>query len=56
MTGLLMLGAVLVVIWLLALIVFKVVGFAIHLLLIVGIILLIAGVIRRGAGAVRNRL
>jgi hypothetical protein len=56
MKGLLMLGAVLVVVWLLALIVFKVVGFAIHLLLIAGIILLILGVVRRGANAVRNRV
>lgn len=55
--GMLMLiGAVLVVIWLLALLVFKVVGFAIHLLLIAGIILLIWGFVRRGADAVRRRV
>jgi len=56
MKGLLLLGAVLVVIWILALVVFKVVGFAIHLLLIAGIILLILGVVRRGANAVRDRV
>jgi len=55
--GMLMLiGAVLVVIWLLALVIFKVVGFAIHLLLIAGIVLLIWGFVRRGADAVRRRV
>jgi Family of unknown function (DUF5670) len=56
MSVLLLIGAVLVVIWLLALIVFKVVGFAIHLLLIVGIILLIVGFVRRGASEIRRRV
>jgi hypothetical protein len=53
---LLLLGAVLVVVWILALVVFKVVGFAIHLLLIAGIILLVWGFVRRGADAVRRRV
>ena len=48
MMGLLLLGA--------ALVVFKVVGFAIHLLLIAGIILLIWGFVRRGAASVRRRV
>ncbi len=56
MTGLLLIGAVLVVIWLLALLVFKIVGFAIHLLLIAGLILLVLGFVRRGANAVRRRV
>jgi hypothetical protein len=51
-----LLGAVLVVIWLLALVIFKMVGFAIHLLLIAGIVLLIWGFVRRGADAVRRRV
>ena len=53
---LLILGAVLVVLWLLALLTFKIVGFAIHLLLIAGIILLVMAFVRRGANAVRRRL
>ena len=56
MRMLLVLGAVLVVLWLLALLAFKIVGFAIHLLLIAGIILLVVGFVRRGANAVRRRL
>lgn len=56
MSVLLLLGAVLVVVWILALVVFKVVGFAIHLLLIAGIILLVWGFVRRGADAVRRRI
>jgi hypothetical protein len=41
MRGLMVLGAVLVVLWLAGVIFFKVVGFAIHLLLIAGLILLV---------------
>ncbi|HEX8244871.1 MAG TPA: DUF5670 family protein [Longimicrobium sp.] len=49
-------GAVLVVLWLLALLFFKVVDFAIHLLLIAGLVLLVLGFVRRGAAAVRRRV
>jgi len=56
MAGLLLLGAVLVVIWIVALLVFKIVGFAIHLLLIAGLILLVWGFVRRGASEVRRRI
>jgi hypothetical protein len=53
---LMLLGIVLVVLWLLAFLAFKIVGFAIHLLLIVGLILLVVGFLRRGADAVRRRV
>lgn len=56
MSLLVMLAVVLMVIWLGALIVFKVAGFAIHLLLIVGLVLLAVGLFRRGAGAIRRRM
>jgi hypothetical protein len=56
MRGLMVLGAVLVVLWLAGVIFFKVVGFAIHLLLIAGVILLVLAVVRRGGDAVRRRL
>ena len=49
-------GVVLVVLWVLGLLFFKIVGFAIHLLLIVGWILLVVGFVRRGAAAVRRRV
>ena len=48
--GLVSFGALLVVIWVAAFIVFKVAGFFIHLVLIVGVILLILGMIRRVGG------
>jgi hypothetical protein len=56
MKMLLAIGAVLVVLRLLALLFFKVVGFAIHLLLIAGLILLVVGFVRRGPAAVRRRV
>jgi hypothetical protein len=56
MSTLLVIAAVLVAVWLAALIVFKVAGFAIHLLLLVGLVLLAVGLFRRGARAVRRRM
>ncbi|HEV7591155.1 MAG TPA: DUF5670 family protein [Longimicrobium sp.] len=53
---LLALAGLLVVLWVLALVVFKVVGFAIHLLLIAALLLVAWAVIRSGASAVRRRL
>ena len=44
------LGAVLVIIWAVGFVVFKVAGLLIHLLLIVGAIMLIMGLIRRVGG------
>jgi hypothetical protein len=52
MTTLMSLGMLLIVAWILGLIVFKVAGFLIHLLLIVGAILLAVGLYQR----VRARL
>jgi hypothetical protein len=48
MRGLVGLGILLIVVWLL----FKTAGFLIHLLLIVGAIMLIVGLLKRGARAV----
>jgi len=42
-------GALLLVAWLFGFLVFKVAGFLIHLVLVVGVILLIAGLVRRVA-------
>ena len=52
----LVLAAVLVVLWLLGVLVLKLAGFAIHLLLIAGLILLVWGLVRRGASEVRRRV
>lgn len=46
-TALLGLGAVLLIAWVLGVVVFKVAGFFIHALLIIGAIVLIAGFVRR---------
>lgn len=46
---LLWIGIILLVIWLLGLVVFKVVGFAIHLLLIAAVVMIIWGLVKRGA-------
>ena len=54
MRGIAVLGIVLIVAWVLGLAVFKVAGFLIHLLLIVGAILLIMGLIRRVRGGVSS--
>jgi hypothetical protein len=47
MGALIGLGILLAVIWLVALLFFKVVGFAIHLLLIVAIVMIVMGFIKR---------
>jgi Family of unknown function (DUF5670) len=47
MQGLVSLGILLVIAWVVGFIVFKVAGFLIHLLLIVGAIMLIVGLARR---------
>jgi hypothetical protein len=56
MGALLLLGILLAIVWVVALLVFKVVGFAIHLLLIAAIILIVLHFVRRGASAVNRRL
>ena len=56
MRGIAVLGIVLIVAWVLGLVVFKVAGFLIHLLLIVGAVMLIVGLIRRVRGGVSSRL
>lgn len=50
MRGLIPIGILLVIAWVLGFVVFKVAGFLIHLLIIVGIIMLIAGLFRRVSG------
>lgn len=47
MRGLIPIGIVLVIVWVVGLVVFKVAGFLIHLLVIVGIIMLIVGFFKR---------
>jgi hypothetical protein len=49
MRGLIPIGIVLVIAWVLGLVVFKVAGFLIHLLIIVGIIMLVVGFFKRSA-------
>ncbi|HEX6106874.1 MAG TPA: lmo0937 family membrane protein [Gemmatimonadales bacterium] len=46
-SSLVTIGLVLVVLWILGFAVFKVAGFLIHLLLIVGAVVLIAGLVKR---------
>lgn len=53
MNVLLWIGALLVVLWLLGWLAFEIVGGVIHLLLIVGLALVIWGLVKRGARAVR---
>lgn len=55
MKGLVSLGVVLIIAWLVGLVVFKVAGFLIHLLLIVGAIILIVGLVKRVSGDVSSR-
>ena len=50
MKGLVSFGVVLIVLWAAAFVVFKVAGFLIHLVLIVGVVMLILGLIRRAGG------
>ena len=52
MQGLVPIGILLVIAWVLGLVVFKVAGFLIHLLVIVGVIMLIVGFFRRSGGRV----
>jgi hypothetical protein len=52
MRGLVPIGILLVIAWVLGLVVFKVAGFLIHLLVIVGVIMLILGFFRRSGGSV----
>ena len=47
MRGLIPIGIVLLIAWVVGFLVFKLAGFLIHLLVIVGIIMLIAGLIKR---------
>jgi hypothetical protein len=47
MRGLVPIGILLVIAWVLGLVVFKVAGFLIHLLVIVGVIMLIIGFFKR---------
>jgi hypothetical protein len=50
MNGLIGLGILLLMLWLVGFIVFKVAGFLIHLLILVAVVMLIAGFVRRVAG------
>jgi hypothetical protein len=52
MRGLIPIGIVLVIAWALGFVVFKLAGFLIHLLVIVGVILLIVGLFKRVSGGV----
>ena len=54
MIGMIALGAVLIVAWLLGFIVFKVAGFFIHLLLMVGAIVLIVGLMKKAGGRISS--
>jgi hypothetical protein len=53
--GLVPLGILLLIAWLVGLVVFKVAGFLIHLLLIVGAIMLIASFFKRSSGVSSGR-
>ncbi|HVL18575.1 MAG TPA: DUF5670 family protein [Gemmatimonadales bacterium] len=52
MRGLVSLGILLVILWAVAWLVFKTAGLFIHLLLIVGIIMLVLGLVKRAGRAV----
>ncbi|MEZ0336378.1 MAG: DUF5670 family protein [Gemmatimonadales bacterium] len=52
MRGLVSLGILLVILWAVAWLVFKTAGLLIHLLLIVGIIMLVLGLVKRAGRAV----
>jgi Family of unknown function (DUF5670) len=54
--SLLAIAAVLVVLWIVAVVVFKIVGFAIHLLVLAAVIFAVFALVRRGANAVRRRV
>jgi hypothetical protein len=53
MRGLIPLGILLVVAWVLGFVVFKLAGLLIHLLIIVGVIMLIVGLFKRVGGGTR---
>ncbi len=50
MRGLIPIGILLVIVWVLGFVVFKLAGFLIHLLVIVGVIMLIVGLFNRVSG------
>lgn len=55
MSALAVIGAVLIVVWLLGWLAFEIASGIIHLLLIIGVVLLIWGLVKRGARAVSGR-
>jgi hypothetical protein len=54
--GLIGLGVLLLILWVVGFVVFKAAGFLIHLLVIVGIVMLIAGFLRRVTGGPRTEV
>jgi hypothetical protein len=54
MRGLVWAGVVLIVLWVVLWLVVKIASVMIHLLVVAGIILLVWGLIKRGARAIRN--
>lgn len=56
MRGLVSLGVVLLVAWVVAYLVFKTAGFLIHVLLIVGAIMLLIGLVKRVGRGVSSRV
>jgi hypothetical protein len=54
MRGLIPIGILLVIAWVLGFLVFKLAGFLIHLLVIVGVIMLIVGFFKRVGGGVSS--
>ena len=50
MKGLVALGVLLIVVWAVSFVVFKIAGLLIHLLLFVGVVMLIMGLVRRVGG------
>jgi hypothetical protein len=56
MKGMVSIGVVLLVAWVVGFLVFKTAGFLIHLLLIVGAIMLLVGLVRRASGGVSRRV
>ncbi len=56
MRGLVSLGVVLVIAWVVAYLVFKTAGFLIHVLLIVGAIMLLVGLVKRAGRGVSSRI
>jgi len=56
MKGMVSLGLVLLVAWLVGFVVFKTAGFLIHLLLIVGAVMLLIGLVKRAGGGVSSNV